>query len=83
MAPAVRFGLLAVGLAVAAAQVRPLVADAQFTWGERRVIGFVTLVTLGGFLGAGGLGSRDAAPAPRREDWPPPRAEAAVRTRTT
>ena len=58
MAPFVRFGLLAVGLACALAQVRPLVADAQFTWGERRVIGFVTLVTLGGFALAGWVAGR-------------------------
>jgi hypothetical protein len=58
MAPVVRFGLLAVGLAVALGQVRPLLADAQFTWGERRVIGAVTLVTLGGFALAGWAAGR-------------------------
>jgi hypothetical protein len=49
LAPVVRYGLLASGLAVALGQIRPLVADGQFTWGERRVIAVVTLVTLGGF----------------------------------
>ncbi len=49
LAPIVRYGLLAVGFAVALGQIRPLVADGQFTWGERRVIAAVTLVTLGGF----------------------------------
>ena len=58
MAPIVRIGLLAVGLACALAQVRPLVADAQFTWGERRVIGVVILVTLGGFGLAGWVAGR-------------------------
>lgn len=48
-APLVRFGLFSVGVSVFLDQVRPLVSDAQFTWGERRVIGVVALVTLGGF----------------------------------
>jgi hypothetical protein len=48
-APLVRFGLLAVGAAVFLDQVRPMVSDAQFTWGERRVMGIVALVTLGSF----------------------------------
>ncbi len=49
LAPIVRYGLLAAGFAVALDRVRPLVADGQFTWGERRVIAAVTLVTLVGF----------------------------------
>jgi hypothetical protein len=49
LAPVVRYSLLAAGIAVAMGQIRPLVADGQFTWGERRVIAAVTLVTLGGF----------------------------------
>jgi len=48
-APLVRFGLFAVGVSVFLDQVRPLISDAQFTWGERRVIGVVALITLGGF----------------------------------
>ena len=47
-APLVRFGIMSVGLGVFLDQVRPLVSDAQFTWGERRVIGTVAVVTLGG-----------------------------------
>jgi hypothetical protein len=49
MAPLVRFGLFAVGCSVFLDQVRGLVSDAQFTWGERRVMGIVALITLGGF----------------------------------
>ncbi len=49
LAPVIRFGLMAMGFAVALWQIRPLIADAQFTWGERRIIAAVTLVTLGGF----------------------------------
>jgi hypothetical protein len=53
MAPVVRYGLIAVGFAVALDRLRPLVADGQFTWGERRVIAAVTLVVAGGFAMAG------------------------------
>src|SRR3954465_7199895 len=53
MAPLVRFGLFAIGMSVCLDQVRGLVSDAQFTWGERRVMGIVALVTLGGFGLAG------------------------------
>ena len=48
-APLVRFGLLAVGAGVFLDQVRPLVSDAQFTWGERRVMGVVALVVFSSF----------------------------------
>src|SRR5260370_32992704 len=53
MAPLVRFGLFAVGVSVFLDQVRGLVSDAQFTWGERRVMGIVALGTSGGFGLAG------------------------------
>ena len=43
----VRFAIMSVGLGMFLDQVRPLVSDAQFTWGERRVIGTVAIVTLG------------------------------------
>src|SRR6516164_3602568 len=49
MAPLVRLGLFAVGCSVFLDQVRGLISDAQFTWGERRVMGIVALITLGGF----------------------------------
>jgi hypothetical protein len=58
MAPLVRFGLFAVGCSVFLDQVRGLVSDAQFTWGERRVMGIVALVTLGGFGLAGWVAGR-------------------------
>jgi hypothetical protein len=49
MAPLVRLGLFGLGVSLFLDQVRPLVSDAQFTWGERRVMGIVALITLGGF----------------------------------
>jgi hypothetical protein len=58
MAPLVRFGLFAIGMSVCLDQVRGLVSDAQFTWGERRVMGIVALVTLGGFGLAGWVAGR-------------------------
>jgi hypothetical protein len=58
MAPLVRFGLFAVGLSLVLDQVRPMISDAQFTWGERRVMGIVALVTLGGFGLAGWVAGR-------------------------
>ncbi len=48
-----RFGLAAVGAALVLDQVRPMLSDAQFTWGERRVMAIVAAVTLGGFAVAG------------------------------
>ncbi len=54
-APLVRFGLFAVGVSMFLDQVRPLVSDGQFTWGERRVMGLVAIITLGSFGLAGWL----------------------------
>jgi hypothetical protein len=49
MAPVVRFGIFAGGLSLFLDQARPLLSDAQFTWGERRIMGIVALVTFTGF----------------------------------
>jgi hypothetical protein len=49
MAPVVRFGLIAAGIGVCVNQVGDLVSDVQLTWGERRVVGIVALITLGSF----------------------------------
>jgi hypothetical protein len=48
-APVVRYGLLLVGSAVVLDQIRPMVSDGQFTWGERRVAALVAAVTMVGF----------------------------------
>jgi hypothetical protein len=53
LAPIARFGLMIAGVAIFLDQVRALFSDAQFTWGERRVIALVAAVTLGGFSLAG------------------------------
>lgn len=53
MAPLVRLGLWGAGISVFLDQVGPMLSDAQFTWGERRIMGLVALLTIGGF-GLGG-----------------------------
>jgi hypothetical protein len=58
MAPLVRFGLFAIGISVFLDQVKGLVSDAQFTWGERQVMGAVALVTIGGFALGGWVAGR-------------------------
>src|SRR5712671_6774471 len=58
MAPLVMFGVFALGVSVFLDQVRGLVSDAQFTWGERRVMGIVALSTVGGFGLAGWVAGR-------------------------
>jgi hypothetical protein len=57
-APLLKYGLFSVGVSVFLDQVRPLVSDAQFTWGERRVMAVVAVVTLGGFGLAGWVAGR-------------------------
>jgi hypothetical protein len=44
----VQLGLLLLGLGLFLDQARGLLSDAQFTWGERRVMGILALITLGG-----------------------------------
>jgi hypothetical protein len=48
LAPLVQLGLLGVGVAIFLDQSRSLLSDAQFTYGERSVMGIVALVALGG-----------------------------------
>ena len=45
-APLVRYGVFSVGVSLFLGQVRPLVSDAQFTWGERRVMGAIVIVLI-------------------------------------
>ena len=47
--PWVRFALFSVGSSMFLDEARSLVSDAQFTWGERRIMGIVGLSYLGGF----------------------------------
>jgi hypothetical protein len=54
----VSLGVFGLGAGLFLDQVRPLVSDAQFTWGERRVMAIVGVTTLGGFGLAGWLAGR-------------------------
>jgi hypothetical protein len=58
LAPVVRYTLFAVGVSFFLDQARPLLDDAQFTWGERRLMGVLAFVTLGGFGLAGWVAGR-------------------------
>ncbi len=44
----VQLGLLILGAGLFLDQAKDLLSDAQFTWGERRVMGIIAIVTLGG-----------------------------------
>ena len=44
----VQLGFLITGMGLFLDQAQDLLSDAQFTWGERRVMGVIALVTLGG-----------------------------------
>jgi len=44
----VQLGFLILGVGLFVNEARDLLSDAQFTWGERRVMGVIALVTLGG-----------------------------------
>jgi hypothetical protein len=48
LAPLVQLGFLALGLGIFLEQSRSLLSDAQFTWGERQVMGIIALLALGG-----------------------------------
>jgi hypothetical protein len=48
LAPVVQIGFLGVGMAIFLDQSRTLLSDAQFTHGERTVMGIVALTALGG-----------------------------------
>ncbi len=48
LAPLVQLGFLGLGFSIFLDQSRSLLSDAQFTYGERSVMGIVALVALGG-----------------------------------
>jgi hypothetical protein len=53
LAPVVQLGVASLGLAYFLDQAQGLLSDAQFTWGERRVLGMIALSTIVGFVLAG------------------------------
>jgi len=58
LAPLVQLGFLTLGLGIFLDQSRSLLSDAQFTWGERQVMGIVALLSLGGCGFAGWAAGR-------------------------
>jgi len=80
IAPLVELGLLALGWGIFLDQCRELVSDAQFTWGERRVMGIVALLALGGCGFAGWVVGRLIKVAAELMDVLADGAEAALRT---
>jgi hypothetical protein len=58
LAPLVQVGFLTLGLGIFLDQSRSLLSDAQFTWGERQVMGIVALLALGGCGFAGWIAGR-------------------------
>jgi hypothetical protein len=80
MAPLVQVGFLGLGLTIFLEQSLPLLSDAQFTWGERRIMGIIALVALGGCGLAGWVIGRLIAVAAEFIDAMADTAEAAWRT---
>jgi hypothetical protein len=58
LAPLVQLGFLGLGLGIFLDQSRALLSDAQFTWGERQIMGIIALMTLGGCGFAGWVVAR-------------------------
>jgi hypothetical protein len=48
LAPLVQVAFLALGFGIFLDQSRSLLSDAQFTWGERQVMGLIAVLALGG-----------------------------------
>jgi hypothetical protein len=48
LVPLVQVGFLALGFGIFLDQSRSLLSDAQYTWGERQVMGIIALLALGG-----------------------------------
>jgi len=58
LAPLIQLGFLGLGLTIFLEQSRSLLSDAQFTWGERQVMGVIALLALGGCGFAGWVAGR-------------------------
>lgn len=80
MAPLVAVGLWLIGLLMFLNQVGDLFSDMQLTWGERRVVTIVGVLTLGGFGLAGWVAGRLIRALAELVDVLVDQAEAASRT---
>ncbi len=80
VAKLVQVGFLGLGLTIFLEQSRSLLSDAQFTWGERNVMGMVALLSLGGYGFAGWVVGRLLRVAAELFDAMADTADAAWRT---
>ncbi len=80
LAPLVQVGFLTLGLGIFLDQSRSLLSDAQFTWGERQVMGIVAVMAVGGCGFAGWVAGRLIKVAAELVDVLADGAEAAGRT---
>jgi hypothetical protein len=48
LAPLIQLGFVGLGVGIFLDQSRSLLSDAQFTWGERQVLGITAIMALGG-----------------------------------
>ncbi len=80
VAKLVQLGFLGLGLAIFLDQSRTLLSDAQFTWGERNIMGIIALSSLGGCGFAGWVIGRLIAVAAELFDAMADTAESAWRT---
>jgi hypothetical protein len=80
VAKLVQLGFLGLGLTIFLDQSRTLLSDAQFTWGERNVMGIIALLSLGGCGFAGWVFGRLIAVAAELFDAMADTAESAWRT---
>jgi hypothetical protein len=78
--PLIQLAFLGLGLGIFLDQSRALLSDAQFTWGERRVMGIIALLALGGCGFAGWVVGRLIGVAAELLDVMADNAEAAGRT---
>jgi hypothetical protein len=58
LAPLIQVGFLTLGFGIFLDQSRSLLSDAQYTWGERQVMGIIALIALGGCGFAGWVAGR-------------------------
>jgi hypothetical protein len=80
LAPLVQLAFVVLGVGIFLDQSRSLLSDAQFTWGERRVMGLVALLALGGCGFAGWVAGRLIKVAAELVDVLADGAESAART---
>jgi hypothetical protein len=80
LAKLVQFGFVALGFTIFLDQSRALLSDAQFTWGERQIMGVNALVALGGCGFVGWVAGRLITVAAELMDVLADSAEASWRT---